>query len=149
MHLVQRPLHSAKCIKQQNKKVSRTRFYYVVSSLDKPVPAIHSDQAFYQDLWDNRRTSKHCLKRTVKPNSKSDESPQPSKKQACRVEPTVKPNWKINENPQPSKKQAHGAEPTSLDSGMLSTVQSSPLDQDETNLHLTCWLLRGNISIQL
>ena len=41
-------LHDVKSIEQQNKnkKVSRTRFYYIVSSLDKLVPTIPSDQTF-------------------------------------------------------------------------------------------------------
>ena len=39
-------LHNVKSIKQQNKKVSRTCFYYVVSLLDKLVPTISSNQTF-------------------------------------------------------------------------------------------------------
>jgi hypothetical protein len=82
-------LHNAKVINLPNKKVSRTHFYYVLSSPDKPAPTIPSDQKFYQELWNNRRASSRCLKRTVQSNPKNDRN-QPSKKTRAVESPTPK-----------------------------------------------------------
>ena len=140
-------LHNMKNIRHQNqdpKKTKRMHFYYVVTQ-GKEAPRIPSEQSFYQAICEDPNRSRRLLKRTAQ----DFKDPPMSTKQARREKTlmTVSPPSTL-ETPQSSPEavptnhdlpsdhevslQSPSDPKTSLHSGMPSTVQSSPLDQDET-----------------